>query len=199
MAKFDLTLLNINSDQENAIRRLFTENQWPFETRRCVIKDSTCVPRGAGPSSCDLDTEAVSRVCSTVRVQTWLSDPGGDGESGDTGPSTGLSSGVGQCAFCFCSPCVTNHRQRWLGTGQLPHRRNSGVRKVLYKKYWSMLDRRGAWNCALYLAKKTSSLHQDNPTRVNINREMMPDCVLKLVRELYPNPTGIPYQGHNWW
>ena len=26
----------------------------------------------------------------------------------------------------------------------------------------------------------------------------MPDCVFSLVRELYPNPVGVPYLGHTW-
>ena len=29
--------------------------------------------------------------------------------------------------------------------------------------------------------------------------EVLRDCVLLLVRELYPNPVGVPYLGHKWW
>ena len=34
---------------------------------------------------------------------------------------------------------------------------------------------------------------------VEVLREIMPDCVLLLVRELYPNPVGVPHLGHKWW
>jgi hypothetical protein len=27
-------------------------------------------------------------------------------------------------------------------------------------------------------------------------REVMPDCVLHQVRQLYPNPKDVPYMGH---
>ena len=29
-------------------------------------------------------------------------------------------------------------------------------------------------------------------------RDVMPDCVLNLVRGLYPNPPGQSYMGHKW-
>ncbi|KAK3091300.1 hypothetical protein FSP39_018771 [Pinctada imbricata] len=29
-------------------------------------------------------------------------------------------------------------------------------------------------------------------------REVMPDCILTVVRELYPNPPGQLYMGHEW-
>ena len=49
--------------------------------------------------------------------------------------------------FCFCSPCVTSIRQQWLGHEQDVHKRNSRIRKKLYRKFWSMQWRmeRGAW------------------------------------------------------
>lgn len=28
------------------------------------------------------------------------------------------------------------------------------------------------------------------------HREIMPECVLSLLRDLYPNPPGRPYMGH---
>jgi hypothetical protein len=33
---------------------------------------------------------------------------------------------------------------------------------------------------------------------VTVAREIMPDCVLSVVRGLYPNPPSQPYMGHKW-
>ena len=38
-----------------------------------------------------------------------------------------------------------------------------------------------------------------NETVVEVLKEIMPDYVLSLVRELYPIPVGVPYLGHKWW
>ena len=46
--------------------------------------------------------------------------------------------------FCFCTPCVTLNRQSWLRHGQPAHVGNSGIRKRIYWKFWSMLNRREA-------------------------------------------------------
>ena len=47
--------------------------------------------------------------------------------------------------FCFCSLCcVTCVRNQWLGHGQDVHKRNSRIRKKLYRKCWSMVNVRGA-------------------------------------------------------
>ena len=47
--------------------------------------------------------------------------------------------------FCFCSPCETCVRQQWLGHGQDAHKRNSRIRKKLYRKCRSMINMHGAW------------------------------------------------------
>ena len=106
-----------------------------------------------------------------------------------------------ECLHCFCSPCVTNDRQQWLGQGAPKHVRNSGIRKERYKKFWTLLSRKGAWLDSRYLTKK-SALMGRNDTQESCSvwtkRELMPDCVLNLVRELYPNPDNRPYMGHKW-
>ena len=53
--------------------------------------------------------------------------------------------GSEECVFCFCSPCVTSVRQKWLRCGQNARKRNSRIRKKLDRKFWSMLNKRGAW------------------------------------------------------
>ena len=40
--------------------------------------------------------------------------------------------GSEECVFSFCSPCVTSVGQQWLGHVQDAHKKNSGIRKILY-------------------------------------------------------------------
>ena len=85
--------------------------------------------------------------------------------------------------------------------GAVSHRRNSGIRKKMYRKFWSMLEMRNSWRHPAYLQKKSAVMERDgvDESVVEVLREIMPDCVLLLVRELYPNPVGVPYLGHKWW
>ena len=97
--------------------------------------------------------------------------------------------GSDECVFCFCSPCVTSVRQQWLQHGQDDHKRNSTIRKNLYRNFWSMLNTCGAWQHPLYVCKKVIAICWDHvdETVVHVLREIMPECVLKLVRGLYSN------------
>ena len=108
--------------------------------------------------------------------------------------------GSEEYVFCFCSPRVTNVRQRWLGHGQDAHKRNSGIRKKLYRKFWSMLNTRRAWQQPLNVRKKVIAICQDHvdETVVHVLGEIMMECVLKLVRGLYPNLPDPLYLGHKW-
>ncbi|KAK3108410.1 hypothetical protein FSP39_007411 [Pinctada imbricata] len=70
-----------------------------------------------------------------------------------------------------------------------------------YKKFWTMMSRRNAWNHPIYLQKKANMLNWnaiDSERIVWTLREVMPDCVFNVVRELYPNPPGQLYMGHKW-
>lgn len=104
----------------------------------------------------------------------------------------------GSCPYCFCSPCVTSVHQGWLGVGQAARAGNNLLRKTKYKKFWTMIARRGGWSKPAYLRKKEIYLGQKDDRIQWTSREIMPECVLKLVRSLYPNPAGIPYMGHRW-
>ena len=123
------------------------------------------------------------------------------GHSGQGSETSELDDDRQECVFCFCSPCVTCVRQQWLGHGQDAHKRNSGIRKKLYRKCRSMMNMRGAWRHPLYVRKKATVVCRDHVdgTAVHVLREIMPECVLKLVRGLYPNPPDTPYLGHKWW
>jgi hypothetical protein len=54
----------------------------------------------------------------------------------------------------------------------------------------------GGWAKAQYIQKKRALGGTDRA--VLHRREIMPDCVLKFCRGLYPNPVGQPYLGHKW-
>ena len=71
----------------------------------------------------------------------------------------------------------------------------------MYRKFWSMLEMHNSWRHPAYLHKKSAVMECDgvDESVVEVLREIMPDCVLSLVRELYPNPVGVPYLGHKWW
>lgn len=106
----------------------------------------------------------------------------------------------GECSNCFCYPCVTSSPQQWLGNGAEPHPRNSGLRKIRYKKFWTLLSRQNVWKNHRYQQKKARLFgrREEDHGIVWTNREIMPECVLTLVRGLYPNPTDVPYMGHKW-
>lgn len=111
-----------------------------------------------------------------------------------------------ECQLCYLQPCAITYRQSWLQKAQPPRLRNTGIRKKMYKKFWSVLDYRTAWRDARYQLKKYTELRSDFPNEnlvwataaANHQREIMPECVLKFVRELYPNPPDKPYMGHRW-
>ena len=113
-----------------------------------------------------------------------------------------------ECQYCLCKPCITdvsNSQLWWEQEPQEPHTRNSGIRKGVYKRFWTMLFHRMAWNDPRYMAKKAAVLNQDANRRYNVwaggrlnKRDIMPECVLKVVRGWYPNPAHLQYMGHRW-
>lgn len=121
----------------------------------------------------------------------------GDGD-GDNVDNNQLQEQI--CQHCFLSPCVTVCRQSWLGHGAVPHFRNAPLRKKKYKLFWKIISERGGWLHPNYVKKKQELLNRGmDDSIVWTPREIMPECVLNLVRELYPNPPGQPYMGHKWW
>ena len=108
-----------------------------------------------------------------------------------------------ECPQCICDPCITHaaNRQSWWPERQHPPRDgNSNGRKHLYKKFWSMLSERGLWVKEIYLTRKRDALARD-PNRKNYvyhRRELIPSCVLRLVRNWLPNDPKKPYMGHMW-
>ena len=106
-----------------------------------------------------------------------------------------------KCPYCFCQPCITHelNRQLWWGNGSKePHVENSGLRKRCYQRFWAMMTHRHVWNTEEYIIKKEQMLAGQNHQNVIVFRDIMPDCVLKVVRGWFPNPKNIPYMGHKW-
>ena len=62
------------------------------------------------------------------------------------------------------------------------------------------MNMHGAWRHPLYV-HPLYVICQDHTdgTVVHVLREIMPECVLKLVRGLYRYPPDTPYPGHRWW
>ena len=73
-------------------------------------------------------------------------------------------------------------------------------RKELYKYFWTMLFHRHVFLDDRYLDRKLRALKQGPRMRnvVNHRRDILPHCVIKLVRSWYPNPKDVPYMGHMW-
>ncbi|CAC5369576.1 unnamed protein product [Mytilus coruscus] len=81
-----------------------------------------------------------------------------------------------------------------------PSKKNSSLRKEHYKRFWTMLLHRGAWNDDRYIVMKSDAMTRDHRTqRFDWHkRDIMPKCVVTLVRCWFPNPGGFTYIGHMW-
>ena len=115
--------------------------------------------------------------------------------------------GEHECGDCFCTPCVTsdcNRQMWWPSTSSQPSVRNTKKRKHLYKKFWAMLSHRGAWIDSRYVTRNTRAVSIDKRQNRFIwqshgyVREIMPNCVVRQVREWLPNLESQPYMGHLW-
>ena len=104
-----------------------------------------------------------------------------------------------ECPFCLCKPCITMQQQSWFpNEPSEPHNLNNKDRKKCYRSFWTMLYHRRVWQDERYKAKKAASLGQPVGSYVYHRRDIMPNCVIKLIRMWYPNPQQVPYMGHMW-
>jgi len=108
-----------------------------------------------------------------------------------------------ECQHCFCRPCMTDDSNRqmwWESENAAPHRRNHFLRKDKYKRFWTNLYHRQVWKDPRYLSRKRKALSQDPKRKqcVYHKRDLMPQCIVKLVREWFPNLPNVPYIGHRW-
>ncbi|KAK3106286.1 hypothetical protein FSP39_016937 [Pinctada imbricata] len=187
-------LLHLTKEQSEIIAEFINFNNWDAD--KIIVKNDW-----------KTDSESDSQIETVVQVpdsQRPSSSGGGDGGGdGDHDPPSneGIEANPGECEHCFCVPCITTYTQAWLGSGAQPHMRNSAIRKVKYRKFWKLMSSYNAWIHPRYLEKKRTMLQQNNPRDLGemyTLREIMPECVLDVVRDLYPNPPGRPYMGHMW-
>lgn len=101
------------------------------------------------------------------------------------------------CPHCYLSPCVTTREHSFIGEGQQACDANSALRKDCYQKYWKVIGNLGGWTDERYVNKK-GLIGQGRPGIVYHRRDIMPDCVLKQLRGLYPNLPTKSYMGHKW-
>lgn len=181
--------LCVTEEQRLAIQAFFNHNDWDFRE----------VTQHSNSQSLDEENSPENDIISSHDHDNV--EPENENQSGSQPDTVEQLQNGDTCPECFCSPCVTRNRQNWLGNGQIAHVRNSGIRKSKYKLFWRMLQNRGAWSIQQYLNKKARLLNRDrvDESVVVVRREVMPHCVLNLVRELYPNPKSKPYMGHKWY
>ena len=99
--------------------------------------------------------------------------------------------------YCFRAPCVTLRNHAWIGPGQGACDQNSAIRREKYSKYWKIMICLGAWTDPRYLQVKQDRAN-GGEWAITHRREVMPMCVLRQLRTLYPNPKGKSYMDHKW-
>ena len=143
--------LCVTQEQEDCISQLLETRGWTD----CIV-DRTC----------NTTSRAVSRAAhvhvasGSRQAACGLARPISDRHSD---PS------LEECPHCLLRPCVTAHRQQWLGAGQRAIRANAPLRKDKYKKFYAVLAQRGAWNDPRYLARKQQALDLEFTGNANGN------------------------------
>ena len=163
MDRLILTLFGHDREQEAAIKELFEAHGWDYVheislpvlnfVKTFLARNSLVQPFFATDDttvvSVEPETERTGDNCA-INVTAGVDVS----HSGQGNVASELDGDRRECVFCFCSPCVTCVRQLWLGHGQDVHKRNSRIRKKLYRKCWSMMNMRGAGRHPLYIRKK---------------------------------------------
>lgn len=204
--------LNITKEQFWAIYHFFNYNdwdlqdaivqsEWGFEEDQNVGVDAGAITR-TDISDNDDDVDDDNNEDDQNPMDNHLQDNFQDNGHGEEGYNNGGNNlqQENMCQQCYLSPCITTYHQSWLGHGAEPNARNAPLRKKKYKLFWKVISDRGGWLHPTYLEKKQRLLHRTmDDNIVWTPREIMPECVLNLVRGLYPNPPGQGYMGHKWW
>ena len=202
--------LEVTEEQRSVIQALFAHNDWDFivisEKYISTPKENLTVETPCVETDTSVSIQSPESHCNDIYNDESESSGdngegdghgGGDGGGGDNGGDLPALQD-GHCHMCLCNPCITQNRQAWLGNGQNARPGNNLIRKDKYKKFWKLLDTRGTWQHPVYIRRKQHALSRDDEQDVWTLREIMPTCVLQLVRSLYPNPLGVPYMGHKW-
>lgn len=122
-----------------------------------------------------------------------------EGPAGDGSPDNEIGGNPNACPHCLLDPCIVTQcaNARWIGQGHAASDQNSSIRRGIYYRFWSSIANLHGWNDPLYIVRKIAK-GQGRQGVENHRREVMPKCVLKHVRGMYPNPDGIPYMEHKW-
>lgn len=192
-------VIRVTQLQWDTIQALFGHNDWDLQ--ELDIQDVAGEPTA--------EIQDVAAVAGINEANDIVPCPGNDedireqgGDINNQEPAIPPVPGSAECIHCLCTPCVTTHRQAWLGKGNPPRAGNNLIRKDKYKRFWKMMNDRGAWHDPRYQARKAQALGrgplEEQDGYLITVREMMPDCILTLVRYLYPNPKNTRYMGHMW-
>lgn len=203
--KRDITL-NLTKEQFDTVFYFIGYNNWDYND--VLVNSGWSIDNNDETEPLNDDTgeiehQSVIEPCSSTTGATGGNDNSDTDNNGDINTVASDRQNqqlpVGQkCEHCFLSPCITTHYQSWLGRGSNASPRNSGLRKIRYRKYWNTLSNYGAWALPEYQEKKRIAFHRNRESDVWTIREIMPICVLNQVRSLYPNPVGQPFMGHRW-
>ena len=136
-------MFGLDREQEAAIKEVFEARGWDyvhkiylsflnFAETFLATYDTTVV-------SVEPETERKGDSCASAIKVTAGFDVSHSGQGNE---ASELDGDRRECVFCFGSPCVTCVRQQWLGHGQDVYKRNSRIRKKLYRKCRSMINMR---------------------------------------------------------
>ncbi|XP_045213777.1 uncharacterized protein LOC123564336 [Mercenaria mercenaria] len=187
--------LELTSEQTDAIKTLFLQNNWSY----CEVKsEGKNITRKRKKTMCASTAEASISSYGQATDDKDQGEPNHDPDpedpNNDSDPSDGNDDS--KCIHCYMSPCVTVSQIHLGGEGQEPSEYNPPIRKSIYKRFWRVIDNLGGWKLLPYQNKKRELAQRQNV--VYCKREVMPECVLLFTRGLYPNPDGQPYMGHKW-
>ena len=183
MTTSKIVTLRLSEEQELAVKAFFAHYDWDWDAM--VIREDVCHDtdnrRDQDTTSSDdreVDVRSVQNATSSLPEHRV-------------------------CSYCFCTPCIadsTRRQQWWPVNPRHATPGNNKSRKDCYRRFWAMMSNLGVWRCPEYLARKRTAREKDPKQRkfVYHRREMMPNCVLQLVRHWYPNQEGKPYMGHLW-
>jgi hypothetical protein len=110
----------VTKEQRDVIRALFGHYGWALEE----LNGGNNTENNSSENNNQNTSNAAEREGNNDPVSGSVDD---DIQSGAVGQ---ILDNV--CVHCFCDPCVTGNPQVWLGNGQNPHPRNSGIRKGIY-------------------------------------------------------------------
>lgn len=173
--EMSILAIEVSETQRETIRQLFAHNDWEF--------NKVPIEENITNSQASEDTEE-----SDPHFEEYVINQNQEAE---------------ECQHCLCRPGITletNRQLWWLVECEHPNRSNSHRRKDKYKRFWTMLFHRNVWRDPRHLDRKRRALQRDPHHRQYIyhRRDIMPKCVVDLVRTWLPNLNDQPYLKNMW-